>query len=140
MRFASGIGDLQSKFDRETFVGASFGLESLVHMLARRNLRNHLRLIWEHISYVDYSQFIPAPAWATCLWHSEKGELHTRKPGRPQSWHVLRETALKRNTSGLPSLLVQQPSFVLLFLLVYPHRLRPCLVKLVDEALNGGSF
>lgn len=119
------------------FVGTSFTLESLVQMIARRNLRQHLRLIWDRISNVDYCQFIPEPAWATYLWHSEKGELQTRKPGRPQSWAALRQTAARRDTAGVPRLLTKQPALLLLFLLVYPHRLRPALIRLIDDALGA---
>lgn len=130
------LGLKHDEISQEDFEGHSYGLQSLVEWLARRLRRQSLARLWEEITHICYSEFIPDPPWATYLWYSEKGELHHRFPEKPESWKSLLKRARDHDSSGVPELLRQRPEFVLFFLLVYPHRLRPNLVAFLDQALN----
>jgi hypothetical protein len=127
-----GLDDIS----QEDFEGHSYGAQSLVEWLARRLRRQSLARLWEKISYVCYSEFIPDPAWATYLWYAEKGQLHHRFPKKPESWKDLFNRARDKNVDAVPELLRQMPEFLLLFLLVYPHRMRPDFVRCLDQALG----
>jgi ADP-heptose:LPS heptosyltransferase len=78
---------------------------------------------------------MPEPQWATYLWNSEKGELKNRFPNRPESWKELVARSQSKKYEAIPDLLKQMPSFLLLFLLVYPHRVRPELIRVLDHSL-----
>jgi hypothetical protein len=127
-----GLDDIS----QEDFEGHSYSLQSLVEWLARRLRRQSIARLWKEITRLCYSEFIPEPLWATYLWYSDKGELHHRFPGKPESWKDLLKRARAEEISGVPELLRQKPEFLLLFLLVYPHRVRPNLVAFLDQALD----
>lgn len=127
-----GLDDIS----QEDFEGHSYGVQSLVEWLARRLRRQSLAHLWKDITRICYSEFIPEPLWATYLWYAANGELHHRFPRKPESWKDLLKRARDQESSGIPEVLRQKPEFLLLFLLVYPHRLRPNLVAFLDQALD----
>ena len=131
-----GLNDI----DQEDFEGHSYSLQSLIEWLARRLRRQSLARLWEDITHICFSEFVPTPGWATYLWYSPQGELHHRYPGRPQSWKDLLKKARAQRSTDIPNMLRERPEFLLLFLLVYPHRLNPNLIGFVDEALNSELF
>jgi hypothetical protein len=120
---------------QEKFVGHSFGLQSAVEWLARRLRRQTLARMWRGITRISFCEFMPEPQWATYLWNSEKGELKNRFPNRPESWKELVARSQSKKYEAIPDLLKQMPSFLLLFLLVYPHRVRPELIRVLDHSL-----
>ncbi|HYK22558.1 MAG TPA: hypothetical protein VEV42_17580 [Pyrinomonadaceae bacterium] len=128
-----GLNDI----DQEDFEGHSYSLQSLTEWLARRLRRQSLARLWEDITHVCYSEFVPDPRWSTYLWYSPKGELHHRFPARPESWSELVKRSKAARSAHVPSMLRERPDFLLLFLLVYPHRLNPNLVGFLDEVLAG---
>ncbi len=136
MRMYLQLGQDLDDISQEDFEGLSYGLQSLVEWLARRLRRQSISRLWEKISHVCYSEFITDPQWATYLWYAEKGELHHRFPRKPESWKDLLNRAKDKNIEAVPELLRQMPEFLALFLLVYPHRMRPNLVRFLDQALD----
>jgi hypothetical protein len=114
--------------DRQ-FMGEAYGLQSLVEWSARRLRRQSLARLWKLITLTSYVEFQPKPSWATYLWRSELGELRERMPSKPQSWRDLRKRANLDRKKSLPQLLQTMPHFCLLFMMVYPHRLRASLVR-----------
>lgn len=131
-----GLGLDQDEINLEDFEGHSYSLQSLVEWLARRGRRQGLARLWEEISRVCYSEFIPEPSWSTYLWYSEKGHLHHRFPKKPQSWKSLVDRAQDKEFTEVPELLRHNPEFLLIFLLVYPHRMRPDFVRLLDQSFG----
>lgn len=116
----------------ETHAGRSYGLETLVQLFARRNWRREMRWLWPDVSRVNYCTFTPDHQWQLCWWRSESGDLVTRQPSRTQSWSELRKQAESVDHSKIPALLCDRPWVLLLFLIVYPHRLSPEPAKLLD--------
>lgn len=136
MRMYLALGqDGLDDISQEDFEGHSYGLQSLVEWLARR-LRRQSARFWKEITHICYSEFIPDPLWATYLWYSEKGELHHRFPKKPESWKCLLDRSQDKEFGTVPELVRQMPEFLLLFLLVYPHRMRPGLLRLLDQAIS----
>lgn len=128
-----GLNDI----DQEDFEGHSYSLQGLIEWLARRLRRQSLARLWEEITHICYSEFVPTPVWATYLWYSPLGELHHRYPGRPQSWKELLKKAKAERSTTVPEMLRERPEFLLLFLLVYPHRLTADFTAFLDKALNA---
>lgn len=126
----------QDVLSQEDFDGHSYGLKSLIWWSARRLRRQSLARLWKEVTRISCSEFIPEPLWATYLWQAPKGKLHHRFPKKPESWKALFAQAESKEYGDVPELLRQRPEFILLFLLVYPHRLRPDLVRFLDHAIN----
>jgi hypothetical protein len=135
----SELGLADDDTEGERFVGHSYILQSTIECLARRLRRQALARMWGEISRISYCEFLPEPIWATYFWYSKKGELKQRLPKKPESWQSLLDRAQSKNFSTTPDLLKQMPHFLPLFLLVYPHRVRPELVKLADFILTDGK-
>jgi hypothetical protein len=76
--------------------------------------------------------FQPEPAIDGLLWKSPQGHEAVRKPEITQSWELLENKAAENRTEILPQVLRRDLDFALMFLLVYPHRLSPGLVRLLD--------
>ena len=133
---SSNFGLDQGDMSQEDFQGHSYALKSLVWWSARRLRRQSLARLWKEITRITYTEFIPEPPWATYLWNSEKGKLHHRFPKKPESWKGLLAQARSEEPGEVPDLLRQMPEFTLLFLLVYPHRLRPDLVRFLDHVIS----
>ncbi|WP_162909437.1 hypothetical protein [Aggregatilinea lenta] len=130
-----GIGPYES---RERYKGRSYTLESLVQLFARRNWRQTMRALWPSITHVDYAEFQPESPWQFCLWQSEdSGSLRLSRPQMPQSWAALRKQAEQVSVAKIPKLFQDQPELLLLFIIVYPHRLSPDVAKFLDTAINA---
>jgi hypothetical protein len=127
-----GLDDI----DQEDFKGHSYSLKSLIEWLARRLRRQSLARLWEDITHICFSEFVPSPVWATYLWYSPQGRLHHTYPGRPQSWKALLKQAKRNRSTTVHEMLRERPEFLLLFLMVYPHRLVPNLIGFLDEAIS----
>jgi hypothetical protein len=132
LRTNFGLDDVSE----EDFQGHSYALKGLIWWSARRLRRQSLARFWKEITRITYSEFIPEPQWATYLWNSDKGKLHHRFPKKPESWKELLAQARREETGDVPDLLLQMPEFTLLFLLVYPHRQRPDLVRFLDHTIS----
>ena len=116
-----------------SFAGRSYGLETLIHLFARRNWRLRMRWLWPDVTRLDYCTFVPRESWQFYLWRSEQGELKIRQPNKLQTWSELREISAQVNEDVVPRLLRERPWLLLLFLIVYPHRLSPEPAKLLDD-------
>jgi hypothetical protein len=133
----SNLGLDEDELRQESFDGHSYGLQSIVEWLARRLRRHALSRLWKEITRVTYSEFIPEPLWASYLWYSSKGKLHHRLPKKQESWSDLLAKSQNKDYGDVPDLLRQMPEFLLLFLLVHPHRIGPNLYRFLDHTIEG---
>lgn len=130
-----GVNNLGLNGNRwhESFAGRSYGLETLVQLFARRNWRQRMRWLWPDVSRLGYCTFVPRKLWQFYLWRSEEGELNTRQPNRTQSWSELRQISEHVAENSIPRLLRERPWILMLFLIVYPHRLSPEPAKMLNS-------
>jgi hypothetical protein len=133
LRLHTGIDSLNP----ETFASHSYTIETLVHMLARRWRRQALASLWFSLTRIQLSAYAPASAAEWYRWRSSAGALESRFAGEPQSWEKLRESAETLSFHNLPESLIARPEFAPWFMLVYPHRMTPELVMLVETALRS---
>jgi hypothetical protein len=114
----------------------SYSLESLVLLLTRRLRRQLLNGMWSNITKVEMAEFRPEKPHDLLLWDNEKGEEYHMWPPRPGSWTDLKAKARTVNTETLPAVIKNNPTFALLFLLAYPHRIGTNLVQFLDHSLT----
>ena len=112
---------------------ASWTIESLIHLAARRGFRKELADLWNPITHVDMASFRMNSAPDLFLWEGASGEDATRLADKPQSWAKLQANAARSPHSQLPTILQHDPDFALLFALTYPHRNNTALVKALDD-------
>ncbi len=119
--------------NREEFLGTSYTLLSLVHMLARRGLKHTLKLLWADLTTVDCATLIFRDSFEWLAWKARTAVLDTRAPNQPEHWNALIEAATSQASANLPENLTAYGSFAAFFLLVYPQRCHPALVKTIDD-------
>jgi len=112
---------------------ASWTIESLIHLAARRGFRQELADLWTPITRVDMASFRMKRASHLFLWDGAEGEQATRLAGKPQSWAELQANAMRSDLNELPVTLQEDPDFALMFALAYPHRNNVALVKALDD-------
>ena len=131
IRLHTGIDFLNA----ETFTGYSYCIETLVQMLARRWRRQALASLWFSITRIQLCAYVPKSSAEWFRWSSSEGVLDSHFAGEPQSWDELRESSEKLGHDELPKTLIARPQFAPWFMLVYPHRFVPQLVKLIEASL-----
>ena len=73
------------------------------------------------------------------LWHFEEGKEYSDWFNQPQSWAELLELTNRNDEDRLPQVLKTDGEFALMFLLVFPHRAFPSLVKHLDQTIIGNT-
>jgi len=121
----------------EHFKGRSYTLESLIQLFARRGLRQQLRFLWPRITHLQFAEFRVDPRWKWkyCFWYSDEGTLSTRQPKTPQSWADLIAESRLVNVKAIPDVFRRYPELLLIFLVVYPHRINTDVVKFLDDCI-----
>jgi hypothetical protein len=128
---------LSETLQKEGFKGRSYTLESIVHLLARWGWRGILEELWPQITKIDFVEYKSDQPWEYWLWHTETGKLTVRQPKFPQSWRELQEEANTIDLSYFPKLFSENPAILLLFLMVYPHRITKDAAKLLDSCFTS---
>jgi hypothetical protein len=125
-----------------TYVGRSFALESLVKILARRRLRQHLASLWPAISAIAFETY--APIEPSSLWNwsnGDEGYLESKYTPQPTSWAILLSEVESPNKQLLPALAADHPHMLLLFILTAPHRLNPSTALILERCKwTGGAW
>ena len=122
-----------SKIDRNSFLGSSYHLASLVDVLVRRNKRKVLEFLWKRIFPIRMCEFNPQPSWKMLFWDCKEGKQIEKYYKTPQSWKELEDEENKWGNSGIPKVLHDNP-FMYYFLITYPHRLTQNTLKLIDKS------
>ena len=128
---------LSETIQKENFKGRSYALESIIHLLTRWRWRGILEELWPQITKIDFVEYKTDEAWEFCLWHTETGKLTVHRPKFPQSWHELQEEAERFDLAYVPKALSENPAILLLFLIVYPHRITKDVIKFLDRAFTS---
>jgi hypothetical protein len=128
---------LSDTLQKENFKGRSYFLESIVHLLTRWRWRGVLEELWPKITRIDFVEYKTDQPWEFCVWHTETGKLTVHQPKFPQSWKELQEKANEIDISYIPKPYLDNPSILLLFLIVYPHRVTKDVIKFLDDKFTN---
>ncbi len=121
----------------EVKTAASYTLESLVAIVARRLWRNELARFWSPITKIDFVRLTSDTPTDIFLWRwgNERGANQLRKFPPKQSWCELLAESRRHEDNMLPEAIKNEFDFALLFLLCFPHRLSRALVKHLDDRM-----
>lgn len=117
----------------DNFKGRSFFLNGLMQLFARRNLKQFAKSLWPKITYVNFTKFIPENKWRFYLRRNKRGTYITQVPQKTMNWSDLRKEARTLHKEELPFLMLKYPHLLLLFVIVYPYRATPSVLKLLDD-------
>ncbi len=121
---------------KQNFVGQSYTMWSMVETLARRGFRKILTGLWPRISRTQYLELEPTNLYDFFIWKAKKGKLVEKFPNQTQSWKALVENSLSDDYSKIPKILAEKTDFALLFILVFPQRLTPSVIRLIDTKIS----
>ena len=130
---ANGLDEEPTSVD---FSSSSYCLESIVYMVARRLWKQELWKRWQAVSHIAFLQFKPRHPWMYYLWRCSEGDNLWQLPGVPEKWSNLLEKAQRRADDDLPDYLRHDASFLILFLIMYPHRFNPATAALLDSMVR----
>jgi hypothetical protein len=135
------VSGLSDKFREEYFAGRSYSLNSLIQLLSKQGYRGVLAENWKQITHLHFVEFEPENTWQYCIWQCENGTFHETMPKAPQSWQELVDQSKVATHDKIPAYYQNNPAMLIIFLVVYPHRLRPDVVKTLDNSfdINGNN-
>lgn len=128
------ISGLSDKLRGENFAGRSYSMESLIQLLVKREYRGILEENWKQITLMHFVEFEPLYSWQFCVWHCEDGTFHQTMPKTPQSWKSLVNQYKEMSIEKIPLYYQRNPAMLLIFILVYPHRLRSLIALFLDNS------
>jgi len=123
------VNQLMIDDPKQHFVGQSYSMWSMVETLARRGYRDILADLWPKISKTQYSELVSTNKHNYLTWKVEKGKLIEKFPNQTQSWKTLVEDSASKDYTNIPAVLLNKPAFALVFMLVFPQRLTPGIIK-----------
>lgn len=115
----------------------SYTLEAILHLVVRRLWKQHVRHVWPDVTRMVLRQFQCAELWHYYRWRNEAaGSNATTIPTPTKNWGDLRSEANDVTGGELPPLIKNYPILLLLFLIVYPHRITSSAIRWLDEELT----
>lgn len=124
-----GISDEPLEY---SFRGNSYALEGLVHLFVRRNWKQKMKLLWPDITRLSSTIFEPEKIWDFYRWRNQKGSHKVILQKHRQEWKELKALAFESNGMCIPTSIKNHPVLVLLFLIVYPHRMNSQIIRWLD--------
>ena len=116
----------------DTFKGRSYSLESLVHLFVRRNWKQAMRWLWPEISRIKFISFDVDSPQDFFIWRSPRGITRSISPKPTKIWGELVAEATESEGAAIPDIARTYPHFVLLYLMVCPHRSNSSVVRWLD--------
>lgn len=124
------------KPQKEHFIGQSYSLWPILGIFVRRKLRKVLEIAWRKISKTQYFISLPQNNWEFYSWRIKKGNLIQKFPPQTQSWLSLLNEFQEENYDNLPKFILDNPYFGMLLIMIFPHRVTPEIIKLIDLSLG----
>jgi hypothetical protein len=115
--------------------GASYYLEGLTHIFVRDNYLQAMKFLWPDISRILFKAFSYKEATDFFRWRNREGKETTKTPNPAQSWKQLKDEARETEGNVIPLYLKKFPYLLPLFLIVFPHRGDPSLLRWLDTCL-----
>ena len=120
----------------DSFEGKSYALEGLVHLSARRDLKDPIKRLWPEVTRLMYASFEPENFSDFYRWRNEEGINKIVSPKHAQNWEELKALSFESEGTCIPSSIKDDPILLLLFLCVYPHRMNAEIMRWLDTQMK----
>jgi hypothetical protein len=133
------------RLKEDPFMGDSFGFTSfyalsVLHLIVRTNLKQTCKSIWPDFSRLNFKHFMPLKPWMFCLKESPEGVEMTLQPKLTKDWGELVDEARDVSGFGIPDALKSNKFLLILFLILFPHRGTPWVVRYLGWKFNESWF
>lgn len=118
------------------YAGSSYSLESLIYLAVRRNLKDLMIKSWSDITRMSFKSFVVEKSWNNYCWRNQSGINKDQQPKHTKQWDELVKEANEDKEGTLPVTLRNSPALCLLWLMVFPFRITPDLVKWLDKQFS----
>lgn len=125
---------------KETLARSSYFAEPLFHCFVRANLKSYAKLVWPELTKIAHHGFIPGKPWEYCMWRCNRGESYTKILKRRQLWLDIQKEASDVSTPNIPAGLREDPVMLLAFIVFFPHRGIPEVVRYLHYEICGTWF
>ena len=123
------------EIDYKSFTGFAYSISSLVYCLLLVDAREILESCWFDLTRIHYCEFYADLPWKTYFWKNALGKQVETPFKSLQSYKELKKQYNPKNIDliQLPGGLLKKSGFAPLFLITYPHRIRPDLISQIDD-------
>jgi hypothetical protein len=123
-------------YEKESFTGHSYTLQSASDMLVRRLCRQFISANWQAASCLIFCDYLPDTKSDWFAWRTEKGDLRMTIFQQPTSWSDWRADTGAISAQSVPTVLLNYPHWILPFVLTYPHRLNRSMSAVIDSVVG----
>ena len=106
----------------EVLSRSSYYAEGLLHCFVRANIKSCAKSIWPDMTRLNHNSFVPSKTWEFGLWRAENGQNLSRQLPSRYEWLELQREASDVDTPHVPAQLRNDPVVLLAFIIYYPHR------------------
>lgn len=119
---------------------SSYFAESLMHCFVRTNLKSFAKELWPNLTRLTHHSYEPRNSWEFPLWRSESGVLLSKQLPKTKEWEALKDEARRVGASILPGYYKEKPLMLLLFIIFFPHRASPNVVRFLSYKFGQAWF
>lgn len=119
---------------------SSYFAEGLLHCFVRANIKSFAKSIWPDMTRLTHISFIPENTWEYGLWRTENGKNLSRQLTHRYDWVNLQQDAADIDTPNIPAQLRRDPVVLLAFVIYYPHRGIPEVIRYLHYQICGTWF
>ncbi len=120
--------------------GMSFFCEPLLHLIVRANLKMTCKSLWPAFTMVGCRHFEVEEPWQFCLTRSSRGSDSQRHYPHTYSWLDLQNEAKSTSIVKVPRMFLDEPLLLLLFVIQFPYRATPEVIRFLGRQLSDIWF
>lgn len=135
-----GVGIESGKARRDTARKSSYTVEGLFHCFVRSNFKSYAKNIWPELTRILHKSFIPGSIPSYCLWRCDEGENIDKQLVHKELWSNVQALSADTATPNVPVALRDDVVMLLAFVIFFPHRAIPEVVRFIQYELVGVWF
>jgi hypothetical protein len=118
----------------------SYFARGLMHLFVRLNKKRSCAMLWPDFTRLGLVHFEPDEAWQYSLWRLQTGYELTHQTPIPGTWSDLVEEARDCRIRKVPPLLLREPLVLLAFVILFPHRATPEVIRFLGKKFGTVWF
>lgn len=134
------LGLAPGNVKKDTQKRSSYMAEGLLHCFVRTNLKSYTKSIWPDMTRLMHMSYLPDNKWEYCLWRSESGRNLSKQFEHRKNWADLQAEAASVNMPTVPAALRDDPVILLIFIIYFPHRAIPEVMRHLHYVICGTWF
>ena len=134
------LGSNAEDLASEVQAKSTYFAEGLMHCFVRTNLKSFAKSIWPDMTRLMHNSFVPKSRWEYGLWRTDNGQNLSKQLPHRYEWSDLQRDASQTLTPNIPDQLRDDPIVLLAFVIFYPHRCIPEVLRYLHYRFCGTWF